>query len=128
MDAGRSEVTRRESRVLRLLSAQARARARATRHRVRLTQSRGEESRNQALARLHARMDTMPAIEQAKGIIMAQQRCGPEEAFDLLRRASQRSNVKLHLLAAQLAERTASGENGGNVTPIPLGATRYMRA
>lgn len=32
----------------------------------------------------------MPLIEQAKGIIMAREGCGPEEAFDLLRRASQR--------------------------------------
>jgi AmiR/NasT family two-component response regulator len=35
----------------------------------------------------------MPVIEQAKGIIMAQQRCGPEEAFDLLRRVSQDSQI-----------------------------------
>jgi AmiR/NasT family two-component response regulator len=29
----------------------------------------------------------MPVIEQAKGILMAQHRCGADEAFDLLRRA-----------------------------------------
>ena len=40
-----------------------------------------------------ARLDTMPVIEQAKGILMAQRGCGPEEAFDLLRQASQRFNV-----------------------------------
>ena len=34
-----------------------------------------------------AELDTMPVIEQAKGILMAQHGCGPEEAFDLLRRA-----------------------------------------
>src|SRR5262249_26882959 len=43
--------------------------------------------------RLQARLETMPVIEQAKGILMAQSRCGSDdEAFDLLRRASQRSN------------------------------------
>jgi hypothetical protein len=45
---------------------------------------------------------TMPVIEQAKSILMAQQRCGPDEAFDLLRRASQRFNVPVRVLAARL--------------------------
>jgi ANTAR domain len=124
---GRWEATWRESRALRLLSAQARARAQITRHQARRIRSRQEVLRYSALARLQARMATMPVIEQAKGIIMAQQRCGPEEAFDLLRRASQRVNVKLHVLAAQIVD-VASGQNGGNVTPISLGATRYLRA
>src|SRR5215813_11382841 len=44
----------------------------------------------------------MPVIEQAKGMLMAQQRCGPDEAFDLLRRASQRFNVPVRVLAARL--------------------------
>ena len=66
----------------------------------------------------------MPVIEQAKGIIMGQQRCGPEEAFALLRQASQRTNIKVHVLAAQIVERTASGDN---MTPITLGAARYGR-
>src|SRR5215831_6410167 len=44
-----------------------------------------------------------PVIEQAKGILMAQRGCGPEEAFDLLRRASQRFNVPVRVLAARLA-------------------------
>jgi hypothetical protein len=58
---------------------------------------------------------------------MARQGCRPEEAFDLLRRASQRSNTKAHVLAAQFVERLASGSNHGNVTPITLGAARYPR-
>jgi len=44
----------------------------------------------------------MPVIEQAKGILMAQQRCSPDEAFDLLRRASQRFNLPVRVLAARL--------------------------
>src|SRR5215471_13712662 len=48
-------------------------------------------------------LDTMPVIEQAKGILMAQRSCGPDEAFDLLRRASQRFNVPVRVLAARLA-------------------------
>jgi len=53
-------------------------------------------------ARLLARLETMPVIEQAKGIIMAQSRCGEAEAFDILRRASQRSNMPVRELAAAL--------------------------
>src|SRR5499433_4447408 len=49
-----------------------------------------------------AQLDTMPVIEQAKGMLMAQQGCGPDEAFDLLRRASQRFNVPVRVLAARL--------------------------
>src|SRR5215472_2411929 len=49
-----------------------------------------------------AQLDTMPVIEQAKGILMAQQGCGPDEAFDLLRQASQRFNVPVRVLAARL--------------------------
>jgi AmiR/NasT family two-component response regulator len=79
-------------------------------------------------ARLQAKMSTIRVIEQAKGIVMAQQGCGPEEAFDLLRRASQRSNVKLHLLAEQLVEQVASSTSAGDVTPISLGAARSRQA
>jgi hypothetical protein len=49
----------------------------------------------------------MLVIEQAKGIIMAQ--CGwPEDqAFDALRRASQRANIKVRDPAAQIVAKTA---------------------
>jgi len=55
-------------------------------------------------ARLQARMATMPVIEQAKGVLMAQQHCTADEAFDLLRRASQRSNTPIRLLAEQIVD------------------------
>lgn len=41
-----------------------------------------------AAARLMARLDTMPVIEQAKGIVMEREGCGPDEAFDVLRRGA----------------------------------------
>jgi AmiR/NasT family two-component response regulator len=59
-----------------------------------------------AYARLLARRETMPVIEQAKGIIMGQAHCGDAQAFDLLRRASQRSNVPVRELAAQIVANT----------------------
>jgi AmiR/NasT family two-component response regulator len=44
----------------------------------------------------------MAVIEQAKGVLIAQQGCDPNEAFDLLRRTSQRSNVPVRELAEQI--------------------------
>jgi len=68
-----------------------------------------------AYARLQARMATMPVIQQAKGIVMAQQRCGPEEVFDLLRQMSPSTNVRVHVLAAHIVEQIAASNNGGTV-------------
>jgi len=72
-------------------------------------------------ARLLARLESMPVIEQAKGIIMAQSHCGNAQAFDLLRRASQRSNVPVRDLAAQIVTKTAQ------VPPKPPSKGRQMR-
>ena len=102
------------------------ARSRATRAQILRGRSRREVLHDSAFARLQTKHETMPVIEQAKGIIMGQQRCGPREAFDLLRQASQRTNLKVHVLAAQIVEHTASSDED-NVTPITLGATRYLR-
>ncbi len=56
----------------------------------------------------------MPVIEQAKGIVMARKRCGPDEAFDLLRRASQHSNIKVSVLAARIVQQTAAPQGSGS--------------
>jgi GAF domain-containing protein len=44
-------------------------------------------------------------IEQAKGILMASEGIEADDAFDVLRRASQRSNRKVHDLAQELVDR-----------------------
>ncbi len=44
-------------------------------------------------------------IEQAKGMLMAAQSCSADEAFDLLVRASQRSNRKLRDIAQELVDK-----------------------
>ncbi len=59
---------------------------------------------------LTKRLASQAPIEQAKGIIMAQTRCDPDQAFEILRRASQRSNNKLRVLAAELVARTAKSD------------------
>jgi len=109
------------------MSAEARVRAQATRDRARRARSLREILRDSAFARLQARMGTMPVIEQAKGIVMAQRRCGPEEAFELLRQVSQRSNVKLHVLAEQIVGQVASS-NASNMRSIRLRGTRSQRS
>ena len=69
----------------------------------------------------------MPVIEQAKGILMAQQRCGPEEAFELLRRASQRANVKVNVLAEQIVEQVASPKAETSAQSPPRAAANRRR-
>ena len=51
---------------------------------------------------LQAAMDSRAVIEQAKGIIMAEQRCGPDEAFAFLTAVSQNTNRKVRDVAAAL--------------------------
>jgi GAF domain-containing protein len=51
---------------------------------------------------LHTAMATRRLIDQAIGLVMAQNRCSADEAFDILRRASQNRNVKINRLAAQM--------------------------
>jgi GAF domain-containing protein len=57
--------------------------------------------------RLGEAMDHRVVIEQAKGILMATRRCGPDAAFELLVRASQRENVKLRDLAHRVVATTS---------------------
>ncbi len=49
-------------------------------------------------------------IDQAKGILMAAQRCGPQQAFDILRRASQGQNRKLRDVAAEIVDRYSASD------------------
>lgn len=65
--------------------------------------------RAQLEGQMQQALSSRAEIDQAKGILMNQQRCSPDEAFDLLRRASQNRNVKLHTLATQIVDHTASG-------------------
>lgn len=88
----------------------AKAQLQITLDQVREGRPQREILRSSAFARLQARLETMPVIEQAKGILMAQHRCGPDEAFDLLRRASQSANVRISVLAARMVEQVASQE------------------
>jgi GAF domain-containing protein len=58
-------------------------------------------------------MANRAVIEQAKGILMQERRCGPDEAFTILARASQRANVKLRDIATQIVAQVDKGSGGG---------------
>ena len=56
---------------------------------------------------MQSAMQSRAVIEQAKGIIMGERRCTPDEAFAILAKVSQDSNRKLRDVAAALVERAA---------------------
>jgi len=89
------------------------SRLQGIRQQIRAGRSRREQLYHSSYARLEARLETMPVIEQAKGILMAQTGCGPEQAFNMLRRASQRSNVKVRDLATEIVCRAEAGAQNG---------------
>ena len=57
-------------------------------------------------------MATRATIEQAKGILMAGLKCGPDEAFGTLTRLSQQANRKLRDIATEIVEAAQKGHNG----------------
>ncbi len=58
--------------------------------------------RAKAVGDLTQGMETRQVIGQAVGLLMAQRRCTADEAFDLLKGASQRNNEKLREVAARM--------------------------
>jgi GAF domain-containing protein len=64
-----------------------------------------EQTRNMRVA-----MESRAVIEQAKGVLMAQRHVDAEQAFEILREASQRYNRKLRDIAVGIVESTHDGE------------------
>jgi ANTAR domain len=67
-----------------------------------LDRDRTDLSRREAA--LHRALSSRDVIGQAKGMLMERQHIPAGEAFDILRRTSQRLNLRLQEVAAQLAE------------------------
>ena len=63
------------------------------------------------VAQLKRALVTRDVIGQAKGILMAHQGLSADAAFDALRRASQRTNVKLHEVASRVVDEFLAGLN-----------------
>ena len=74
-------------------------------------------STSERASQLATALESRAVIDQAKGILMAVQRCGPDEAFDLLRRASQRENRKLRAVAESIVARVSAA--GSPAPPGP---------
>jgi hypothetical protein len=67
-------------------------------------------------ANLRVALSSRTVIDQAIGILMAQQQCSTEDAFAILRQASQGRNIKLREVAAQIVasvQRRAPGRTAG---------------
>jgi anti-anti-sigma regulatory factor len=69
------------------------------------------------IEQLRHALDSRPVIDQARGVLMAAHGCTADQAWDILRETSQRSNTKLRHVAAAL---TASAVPGGPPPPEPL--------
>jgi response regulator NasT len=62
------------------------------------------------VAQLREALKTRPIIEQAKGIIMADRKCAPEEAFRMLKRLSMDTNVRVADVAAAVVYQRATAQ------------------
>jgi GAF domain-containing protein len=74
-----------------------------------LANARAFGSVSRLAGQLQEALESRALIEQAKGIVMARERCSSDDAFELLRQASQTSNRKLRDVAAALVTHVANG-------------------
>jgi GAF domain-containing protein len=72
-----------------------------------LTMVLRQARQDQVSAQLEQALASRTTIDQAIGILMAQQRCTADDAFALLRSHSQSNNRKLRDIAADIVERVA---------------------
>ena len=83
----------------------------ATHAAITLTHAQGYWRKEEARRNLEIALTTRGVIDQAKGILMERTGATADEAFDSLRRASQRSNRKVFDLAEEIVHSTR-GRNG----------------
>ncbi len=68
------------------------------------TSAQTHEDDERRAANLHAALATREVIGQAQGILMERERLSSDQAFDILRRASQHLNLKLRDIAQNLVD------------------------
>jgi len=78
----------------------------ATHATITLTHANGSWRNGKARQSLERALETRGVIDQAKGILMARTGTDADQAFESLRRASQRSNRKVFDLAQEIVEST----------------------
>ncbi len=76
---------------------------------VALTNIHLYESQKRVAEHLERALESRGVIDQAKGIVIAERRCSPDEAFQVLVELSQRTNRKLRDVAEALVNSTATG-------------------
>jgi ANTAR domain len=121
--AGRLQATQRKTGENWQLIQDAWGRVEQIRARRLAARSGTDRLRYSAYARMQARLASMPVIEQAKGIIMARYGWPEDQAFDALRRASQRQNIKVRDLATIIVAGAARPAPARRHLPsVPAGA------
>ncbi|WP_103349720.1 ANTAR domain-containing protein [Amycolatopsis sp. CA-128772] len=77
-----------------------------------MTSWRSPDNPADELAQLRDALDTQPVIEQAKGMLMLVRGWTAATAFAALRAISQRTNIKLHDVAAVVVTAGSRAETG----------------
>jgi hypothetical protein len=77
-----------------------------------LTLAENHEAEERRAVNLHAALSTREVIGQAQGILMERDRISSDEAFDILRRASQHLNLKLRDVAQGLVDTGEKPDTG----------------
>ena len=69
------------------------------------------ETQSRVAEQLQSAMESRAVIEQAKGVLIARQKCSPDDAFETLVERSQTSNTKLRDVARSVVERAREGDD-----------------
>jgi hypothetical protein len=85
---------------------------------VDLTEVRRSETQAEVETALARIAEHREVIDQAKGIVMLAASCDADTAFGVLRRASQRANVKVHAIAHRMVD--AAGQLGSRETRLAV--------
>jgi hypothetical protein len=81
------------------------------------TAAHSHEEEERRAVQLQAALVTREMIGQAQGILMERERISPEQAFDILRQASQHLNVKLRVVAQSLVDTGVRPDTGRPPAP-----------
>jgi len=79
---------------------------------VALNAAHSFEDEERRIENLHSALSSREVIGQAQGILMERERIAPDQAFDVLRRASQYLNIKLREVAQTLVDTGERPETG----------------
>ena len=76
---------------------------------VALANTRTYSECSDKIRQLQEALESRVIIEQAKGVVMATERCDPDDAFEILKKRSQRSNRKLRQIAEEIVAGVTTG-------------------